>query len=154
MAFQNRFVNRQHSPNDDLAGARALRSATTPEQVGAALLDPSGDALGAQDTLGRLLRDAVIHHSALLQGVLRGVRALIEEISPRRIETELEQQAQQGKVGFMMGPYRFKRLWEHWSAAHHDLDDGDEGVWRRVFGDTFARTYLAERTSKGKQPTK
>lgn len=109
--------------------------AQKPEQVALALLDPrepSADAVRAAESL---LTDLTRHQVALLEGVMQGVRALLDEISPEKIEAVLDERDSPELFGA-----RYRARWAEFCQRHQRLSDQRE-VCAVIFGDDFADVY-------------
>lgn len=85
--------------------------------------------------------DLMIHQLALLHAIMRGVKSLLDELSPKTIDTAFEEMAKQGKTNFSWGPWRFKELWRVFATKHSDIDDGDKRIFSALFGADFAESY-------------
>src|SRR5690606_18990760 len=63
-------------------GYLAVEAAKTPQQVAAALLDCTDKSLDPHKAIEGIFADLMIHQVAVLDGVMQGVRALLDELSP------------------------------------------------------------------------
>src|SRR5207253_772669 len=68
----------------------AVDGARTPEALAAALLNPKDRSLDGPQAVEGILADLMLHQLALLEGVMRGVRALLEELSPENVEGQAD----------------------------------------------------------------
>jgi predicted component of type VI protein secretion system len=76
----------------------------------------------------------MMHHIAIVEGVTRGVQALLEDLSPERIE----QATREGHGTAFFG--RYKALWTAFQARHEELMN-ETRRFELVFGPDFAATY-------------
>ena len=95
--------------------------AADPAAIAAALLDWRNQDYDGPEAVERILADVVVQQAALLEGVMRGVGALLEEISPDTIERAVREDA---GVGGVFGRYRalwqtFKERFDHVSREEH-----------------------------------
>jgi C-terminal domain of Type VI secretion system FHA protein/FHA domain len=121
--------------------ADAVEKGKSVEDVASALLDYSGNPNGAHRAVEGAFADLMIHQIALLQGVMRGVKSLLGELAPGRVESDLETDRAAGKLGLTLGPYRYKELWKVYQRRHGNIDDGESVAFAYVFGPEFARAY-------------
>lgn len=115
--------------------AAMLEVAKSPEQVALALLDPrdaSADAAGAAESL---LNDLARHQIALLDGMMQGVRALLDELSPDQIDAALDER---GSAELFGAKYRAR--WNEFRERHQKLCDQRE-AFAVIFGRDFADVY-------------
>ena len=121
---------RQHHPHRSPASA-AVEAAATPEALAHALLDPADRSFDAPRTLEGIFADLMMHQMAVLDGMMRGVRALLDELSPQRIASEAGQ-------GFAFR--RYKAQWEAYARRFEDLYE-ERKTFAIVFGPEFAMAY-------------
>ena len=124
----------QRSVNRSPAAA-ALQTATTPEAVAAALLDPHERSIDAPQALEKMFTDLTRHQIALLDGVMQGVRALLNELSPENIEAAL---GLPGTADLFSTKYRAR--WTEFCARYERLSDQSE-AFAVIFGQDFAEAY-------------
>lgn len=107
--------------------------------------DPSSDASKA---LAGVFADLMIHQVAMLDGVMRGVKQLLRELSPSSLDALFDKKK---PGGFTFGPYRFKALWALYQERHADLADEDTETFELIFGRQFVSAYtqLADVQSVG-----
>lgn len=113
-------------------GYMRVEAATTPAQVTSALLDSADSSLDAHKAIEGIFADLMIHQVALLDGVMQGVAALLEDLSPDNIEQGC------GKTG----PFgnRYKQLWQAYAERYEELAS-HEAAYSRTFGKEFATAY-------------
>lgn len=118
------------------AGYAKVEAARTPEEVAAALLDfrdPSQDSAAA---IEGIFADLMVHQVALLDGVMQGVRALLDEMSPAAIEQAVESNST--ALALTLG--RHRALWQEYLARYEELSDEKQAL-QRIFGSEFAVAY-------------
>jgi predicted component of type VI protein secretion system len=71
---------------------------------------------------------------ALLDGVMRGVRALLDQLSPDNLEE------QQGGGGLGLGFGRHKALWQAYRQRYEDLSE-ERQAFAYIFGPEFTAAY-------------
>ena len=125
-----------HGPSPYAApSAVALTQASTPEAVAMALLDPQDRSFDAPIAVEGILADLMIHQVALLDGVMEGVRSLLDELSPQSIE----QAAGSGGAAGLLGA-KYKSRWEEFCRRFEKLSEGQQ-AFSYVFGQDFAEVY-------------
>jgi type VI secretion system protein ImpI len=126
------------------AAAAALEFATSPEAVAMALLDPRDPSFDASQAVEGILADLVLHQVAMLDGVMQGVRALLEELSPQNIEAAL---AEHGAAGLFGAKQR--ACWTEYCERFARIADEREALGV-IFGKDFAEAYRQyRRRSRG-----
>jgi hypothetical protein len=123
-----RGVNRSRS-------ALALETATNAEAVAMALLDPHDHSFDAPEAVEGIFADLMLHQVALLDGVMQGVRALLEQLSPESIEAAV---AQRGTAGLFGAKYHAR--WTEFSQRFERLSD-ERQAFAVIFGQGFAEVY-------------
>jgi hypothetical protein len=119
----------------------ALERARDPGAVARALLDWRDPSLDAPSAVENIFADLVVYQTALLDGVMNGVRALLEELSPNHVE---QLQDERRAVGVHLALGRYKALWESYTQLHQAVEDQEE-VFARLFGAEFAAAYRERR---------
>ncbi|MEO8184164.1 MAG: type VI secretion system-associated FHA domain protein [Deltaproteobacteria bacterium] len=122
-----------HSSAEHDPARSALDSARDASAVAALLLDFREPAPDASPALERALKELGLHQVALLDGVMQGIRALLEELSPANIQQEVERGAP--RLG---RPAR--ALWDEYCARYARFAQEGE-AFSRVFGEEFASAY-------------
>ncbi len=113
----------------------ALTQARTPEAVAMALLDPHDRSFEGPVAVEGILADLMIHQVALLDGVMEGVRSLLDELSPQAIE----QATGSGGAAGLLGT-KYKSRWEEFCRRFEKLSEGQQ-AFSFVFGQDFAEVY-------------
>ena len=106
-----------------------------------ALIDWRNDAQDAPAAVENILADLMLHHLALSQGVIDGTHALLEELSPARVEAETATQPSVlSKLG--LASTRERALWDSYAERHARFQAmGD--AFRDAFGAEFTRAFEA-----------
>lgn len=131
----------QRSVNRSRA-ALALEAASTPEDVAMALLDPDDLSFDAPQAVEGIFADLMLHQVALLDGVMQGVRALLDELSPENIEAAL---GQRGTAGLFESKYRAR--WTEFCQRFERFND-ERQAFSVIFGQDFAEVYRQYRRRK------
>ena len=108
-------------------------------ELAASLLDWRRDDARPRANLRASLAELMMHQVALLRGVMRGVKALLTELSPAVIEEALEREPPaRGALGRM-----FSRPdpWTVYKRRHSDLADEENERFRLLFGSDFVSEY-------------
>lgn len=112
----------------------AVAEARTPEAVAAALLDFRDPSFDAPQAVEGIFADMMLHQMALLDGVMRGVRALLDELSPDNLERQVP-----GTALGILGR-RYRELWETYRQRFEDLSD-ERQAFAYIFGPEFTAAY-------------
>ena len=134
VAGLNRF-EQQMALRDERAGGLPR----SPTELAVALLDnrdPSGAPLR---NLRASFADLMMHQVALLHGVMRGVKALLTELSPAVIQGAAKQQV--AKRGWLARWFTRGDPWAVYEARHSDLTDEENERFHLMFGREFADEY-------------
>lgn len=118
---------------------QAVRTVATSAALAQRLLDWREELPGARKAVEGVFADLMIHEMALLNGLVRGVQSMVQEISPAVIEEALEQRKKAG--GLFSGLFRYRELWRMYQQRHGDLEDGEKRIFKLVFGPAFSRAY-------------
>lgn len=127
-AASQRILNRS-------ASALRVESAKDPAALAAALLDWRNQDYDVPRTVEGIFADLMIHQIAMIDSVMRGVHALLDELSPSKIEEA--RQAEHG-VAALLGRYR--ALWQAFEKRHEELSN-ETRMFDVVFGADFASAY-------------
>lgn len=118
-----------------------VAEARTPEAVAAALLDFRDRSFDAPQAIEGMFADLMLHQMALLDGVMRGVRALLDELSPENLEN------QQGGGALGLGLGKHKALWQAYRQRYEDLSE-ERQAFAYIFGPEFTSAYRQYRTRR------
>lgn len=130
----------------------AIERALEPRAVAAALLDWRNDHQDAPRAVEHILADLMLHHLALSQAALEGTRALLDELSPARIESQQPAPTPTMLSRLGLAGAREKDLWEAFARRHADLEALGRS-FRALFGEQFTRAYLAQAPAPGSGPS-
>lgn len=122
---------------------QTVEAARDPEQLVKGLLDWTDRSLDGHQAVENIYADLMIHQVALLDGVMQGVRALLDELSPAAIEDG---------VGHKFGiSNRYKELWQAYCDRYEDLAQ-EQQAFARIFGQEFTQAYREYRNRKQNDP--
>ncbi|NUO48233.1 MAG: hypothetical protein HOV80_05170, partial [Polyangiaceae bacterium] len=97
----------------------------------------------ATDETSRSLQNTFVevmsHQVGLMNGVMEGVKQLLQKLSPRAIEAEFDRA---GKKGGLFSN-RFEELWKLYEVRHGDYAGEDKETFFVIFGSQFSRAYAA-----------
>jgi type VI secretion system protein ImpI len=122
----------------------ALNQAKTPEEIAMALLNPQDRSFDGPSAVEGILADLMLHQVALLDGVMEGVRSLLDELSPQSIEQAVGSGGAAGLLGS-----KYKARWEEFRQRFEKLSEGQQ-AFSYVFGQDFAQVYRHYWDRKGK----
>jgi type VI secretion system protein len=105
-----------------------LRRARTPQDLLRHLLDPAADGAARIDDLTGGFGEVMIHQVAMLGATRRGVRALLDRLDPKALQSPLA------------WPTRLWKRWQRFESAWTALAEEEQAV-QVVFGPEFARSY-------------
>lgn len=123
------------------AKGTSVETAQNERELASHLLDWTQKGREAHKSIEGTFADLMIHQLALLHAIMRGVKSLLDALSPKTMDVALEKLKEQGKTNFMWGPWRFKELWRVYGEKHGDMDDGDKRMFAALFGADFAESY-------------
>jgi type VI secretion system protein ImpI len=135
LAGLNKFEDQMAIRGPDSAAAPPPSAA----ELASSLLDWKRDDALPRANLRSSLAELMMHQVALLRGVMRGVKALLTELSPGVIEEALERETSpRGALGRM-----FSRPdpWTVYKRRHSDLADEENERFRLLFGSDFVNEY-------------
>lgn len=117
----------------------AVEGARSPEELAAALLSPKDRAFDGPQAVEGILADLMLHQLALLEGVMRGVRALLEELSPENVENQTA-----GGISLS----RHKALWSKYVEIYENVSE-ERQAFAMIFGAEFTEAYRQYRQTGG-----
>jgi type VI secretion system protein ImpI len=120
----------------------AVEMARDPDSVAVALLDWTDKSLDAHKAIEGIYADLMIHQVALLDGVMQGVRSLLDELSPDNIENSIGH----GKLGLGLSN-RYKALWQMYCDKYEELAE-EKQAFSHIFGSEFTDAYREYRRRK------
>jgi type VI secretion system protein ImpI len=136
-ASMQRSVNRS-------ASYMGIELASNPAEVAAALLNWREKSFDAPKAIEGIFADLMVHQVALLDGVMQGVRALLDELSPENVAKALDGQGR-GPLGLSLG--RHKALWEMYCERYEQLSE-EKQAFGHIFGAEFTEAYREYRRRK------
>ncbi|MGZ3448128.1 MAG: type VI secretion system-associated FHA domain protein [Polyangiales bacterium] len=134
--FESKMDIRRGTMRTSQMAKVSVETAPDPTSLSAASLDWSEAGNEAPRQIESTFADLMIHQVAMLDGVMRGVKSLLEELAPAAIERLAEKK---GGLGF--GPFRFEKLWKAYSDRHSDLADEEKETFSLIFGKQFVKAY-------------
>jgi type VI secretion system protein ImpI len=138
-AASQRSLNRSRS-------AYAVELARDPAALAAALVDWRNQDFDAPQVVEGIFADLMMHQVALIESVLRGVHALLEEMSPDSVERAFHDQ----RPGLSTFLGRYRALWHAFQAHYQELTN-ETRIFETVFGPEFAASYR-DYLSRAKNP--
>ena len=121
-------------------GYVAVEMANNPGAVASALLNWREPSFDAPKAVEGIFADLMIHQVALLDGVMKGVRALLDELSPEQMEQALAAREPRGPLGLQLAIGRYKALWEVYRERFEQLSD-EKQAFAHIFGPEFTEAY-------------
>ena len=118
----------------------AIESAKHPGAVAMALLHWREPSFDAPKAIEGIFADLMIHQVALLDGVMQGVRALLDELSPENIEKTLDEREPRGPLGLHLAMGRYKAIWETYRERFEQLSE-EKQAFSHIFGPEFTEAY-------------
>ncbi|HXN31496.1 MAG TPA: type VI secretion system-associated FHA domain protein, partial [Polyangiaceae bacterium] len=128
------------------ASAVRVETARDPASLAAALLDWRNRDYDAPEVVEGIFADLMMHQMALIEGLMRGVQALIEELSPEKIERIFRDERPPG-VSAILG--RHRALWQTFKVHYEELTN-ETRTFELVFGPDFAASYREYLARRGK----
>ncbi len=117
-----------------------VETAKDSKELARAMLDWRSTSGDAPRSIANTFAELMTHQVAILNGVMKGVKSLLSELSPTTLERELEKPSR-GRQGLQIGPFRFKQLWDLYVERHTDLSAEDNQAFALIFGPQFAEAY-------------
>ncbi len=118
-----------------------VSTADSPRALAAALLSlrpSSDDPIGVVEST---FADIMINYVAILNGVMKGVSSLLNEISPDAVREFAEQLVNRGVLSKGFGG-NHKLLWSAFERRHADLTGEEKHLFGVLFGSQFSRAYV------------
>ena len=131
------------SLSDTSAPPKSARIPRVPRDAARLLFnwrDPSDNSVRAVRTD---LVDLTMHQVAVLNGVMRGVKQLLVELSPETLELAWQRKhSTRTWLGRIFGSFRSSReQWHLYRERHGDLADEENERFRVIFGPEFVAEY-------------
>ncbi|MEO7034523.1 MAG: type VI secretion system-associated FHA domain protein [Polyangiaceae bacterium] len=122
----------------------AAEGAREPAALAAALLDWRDRSMDAPKAIEEIFADLMIHQVALLDGVMQGVRGLLEQLAPENIERQVDPQA---RFSLDRDKARYKAIWETYSLMYEQLAE-EKQAFAHIFGTQFTEAYREYRRQR------
>lgn len=105
-------------------------------ELGIVLFGPEANPEASRH-LHEVFVEVMTHQVALMNGVMEGVRQLLDKLAPADIEREYERR---GKKGGLFSN-RYEALWKLYETRHGDYSGEDTETFLIIFGPQFAGAY-------------
>ena len=115
----------------------AVENARDANELAMRLLDWRDSSFEASRAVESVFADIMIHQVAMLNGVMMGVKSLLDELSPSEIERVANEPRH--KAGLLQGHHR--ALWKVYEERHADLADDQKRLFSVLFGREFGQAY-------------
>ncbi len=115
-----------------------VTAAKDAKELGVALLGHNASPETAR-SLQNTFVEVMSHQVALMNGVMEGVKQLLQRLSPKSLEAEFDKS---GKKGGLFSN-RFEALWKLYEVRHGDYAGEDKETFLVIFGSQFSRAYAA-----------
>jgi predicted component of type VI protein secretion system len=116
--------------------ASPLERARDPRDLGVRLLDGATEGGRAAGWLASAFKNVMVQQVALLGGAMEGVRTLLAQLAPERIEEDLR--AAGGRIGIFKG----RALWQAYVEKHRRLSEEDRETFEAIFGPQLSKAYV------------
>lgn len=124
----------------------AADAAREPAALAAALLDWRDRSMDAPKAIEEIFADLMIHQVALLDGVMQGVRGLLEQLSPDNVERQVDADAH-ARFALDRSKARYKAIWETYIALYDQLAE-EKQAFAHIFGSQFTEAYREYRRQR------
>lgn len=132
--FQKEMLTKdRESVNSD-----RVATAKDAKELGNVLLGPSGGP-DAPRQLYDIFVEVMSHQVALLNGVMEGVKTLLDQLSPKAVEDDYEKKGR--RAGLFSNKY--EALWKFYEDRHGDYSGEDKQTFLIIFGPQFSKAYAA-----------
>jgi type VI secretion system protein ImpI len=132
--FQKEMLTKdRESVNSD-----RVATAKDAKELGNVLLGPSGGP-DAPRQLYDIFVEVMSHQVALLNGVMEGVKTLLDQLSPKSVEEDYEKKGR--RTGLFSNKY--EALWKFYEDRHGDYYGEDKQTFLIIFGPQFSKAYAA-----------
>jgi type VI secretion system protein ImpI len=109
------------------------------EDLGRVLFAAEGNSDLTCRQLHEVFVEVMTHQVALLNGVMEGVKQLLEKLSPEAVGKTYDAK---GKKGGLFSN-KYEGLWETYQTVHGDYRGEDKETFLIIFGPQFSRAYAA-----------
>jgi type VI secretion system protein ImpI len=124
----------------------AAEGAREPAALAAAVLDWQDRSMDAPKAIEEIFADLMIHQVALLDGVMQGVRGLLEQLAPENIERQVDADPH-ARFTLDRDKARYKAIWETYSQMYEQLAD-EKRAFAHIFGPQFTEAYREYRRQR------
>lgn len=145
--FQEQLDPTGRSPASLAEGAFAAHASKSAVEIASHALDWRDDSSEVPLAMKGVFADFVIHQLAIVDAVMKGVGALLRELSPEAVEAVVERKGA-GWFG------RAKARWETYRERYTDLATEESQAFSLIFGKTFVRAYRAYAAEHRERETK
>jgi len=135
-----RQFERELAINGSTTATHAVEVADTPQRLSTILLGLQEASEDSAMVVEKTLADVMIHHVAMLNGVMRGVKNIIGEFSPDSVRAYCEQLISRGDLSRGFGGAH-KVLWQAFEKRHADLSGEEKQLFGLLFGRQFSQAY-------------
>ncbi len=130
--FETEVLAREKIASEPVTAAKDAK------ELGVALLSHNANPETSR-TLQNTFVEVMQHQVALMNGVMEGVKQLLQRLSPKALEAEFDRS---GKKGGLFSN-RFEALWKLYEVRHGDYAGEDKETFLVIFGSQFSRAYAA-----------
>jgi predicted component of type VI protein secretion system len=128
----------------------------TPVDFARALLDWNDTSGNPVRALRRSFADLMVHQVGMLNGIMRGVKVLLTELSPATIEHawNVKNDRRTGLARLFGRWHKEREMLAMLAERHSDLADEENETFRLLFGPEFVREYklLAQEQAQSMRP--
>jgi hypothetical protein len=126
----------------NVSGAKThpVELADSPKKLSSILLRLNQGEDDSATVVEEAFADIMIHHVAMLNGVMRGVKNILGEFSPDSIRAYCDQLVSRGDISRGFGGAH-KALWQAFEKRHLDLSGEEKQLFGLLFGRQFSQAY-------------
>ena len=128
----------------------------TPVDFARALLDWNDTSGNPVRALRRSFADLMVHQVGMLNGIMRGVKVLLTELSPTTLEHawNAKNDRRSGLARLLSRWHKDREMLAMLAERHSDLADEENETFRLLFGPEFVREYklLAQEQAQSLRP--
>ncbi|WP_394842743.1 FHA domain-containing protein [Pendulispora brunnea] len=137
-------------------GEEQFQLPETPAEFSRALFDWNDPTDRASRALRRSFADLMVHQVGMLNGVMRGVKALLVELAPEAIhQSWRDRQSKRSAVTRLIGSWRrAPEILEIYAKRYGDLADEENERFRLIFGREFVEEYKQFAREQGSETSR
>jgi type VI secretion system protein ImpI len=109
------------------------------QELGTVLFAHDSDSDATSNQLHEAFVEVMTHQVAMMNGVMEGVKQLLDNLSPQAVQQAYERK---GKKGGLFSN-KYEGLWEQYQTVHGDYEGEDKETFLIIFGPQFSRAYAA-----------